>query len=201
VVRALGPGLDAVRAVVRGGVGEHETIHQLGAAAGERDGDTTTHGHPGNRDRPVRPLLDQCGRDARVHDELASTLVDLFPALGPRPPITHRWGGPLGVPRDWTASVGFDRRNGLAWGGGYVGDGVATSNLAGRTLADLIVGQDSRLTRLPWVGHRWPRWEPEPLRWLAINAGLRATELADVREDRTGKPFRPAALLGRFIGE
>jgi glycine/D-amino acid oxidase-like deaminating enzyme len=146
----------------------------------------------------VDPAFD---RDARVHDELASTLVDLFPALGPRPPITHRWGGPLGVPRDWTASVGFDRRNGLAWGGGYVGDGVATSNLAGRTLADLIVGQDSRLTRLPWVGHRWPRWEPEPLRWLAINAGLRATELADAREDRTGKPFRPAALLGRFIGE
>src|SRR5690606_2438557 len=132
----------------------------------------------------VDPAFD---RDARVHDELASTLVDLFPALGPRPPISHRWGGPLGVPRDWTASVGFDRRNGLAWGGGYVGDGVAASNLAGRTLADLIVGQDSRLTRLPWVGHRWPRWEPEPLRWLAINAGLRATELADAREDRTGK--------------
>ena len=49
---------------------------------------------------------------------------------------------------------------------GYVGDGVATSNLAGRTLRDLILGDDTELVRLAWVGHRSPRWEPEPARWL-----------------------------------
>ena len=37
------------------------------------------------------------------------------PAAGAR--ITHRWGGPLGIPRDWTASVGLDRATGLAWAG------------------------------------------------------------------------------------
>ena len=47
-------------------------------------------------------------------------------------------GGPLAAPRDWSASVGLDRTTGVAWGGGYVGDGVGTANLAGRTLADLI---------------------------------------------------------------
>ncbi|HEY0448321.1 FAD-dependent oxidoreductase [Actinophytocola sp.] len=151
--------------------------------------------HFGSR---VAPSFD---RDARVHAAIESTLVELFPALGPNPPITHRWGGPLGVPRDWTASVGFDRATGLAWGGGYVGDGVGTSNLAGRTLAALITETDSDLTTLPWVGHRSPRWEPEPLRWLAINAGLKVMSVADDREDRTGREFRPAALFSRFLGE
>ena len=60
--------------------------------------------------------------------------------------ITHRWGGPLGIARDWHASVGLNRATGLAWAGGYVGDGVSTTNLAGRTLADLIGGRDSDLT-------------------------------------------------------
>ncbi len=151
--------------------------------------------HFGSR---VAPSYD---RDARVHAAIESALVELFPALGPRPPVTHRWGGPLGVPRDWSASVGFDRATGLAWGGGYVGDGVGTSNLAGRTLADLITGASTELTALPWVGHRSRRWEPEPLRWLGINAGLAMMSLADAREDRTGRPFRPAALASRFLGE
>ncbi|MGH3881004.1 MAG: NAD(P)/FAD-dependent oxidoreductase [Actinophytocola sp.] len=151
--------------------------------------------HFGSR---VAPAYDA---DERVHAAIESTLVELFPALGPKPPVTHRWGGPLGVPRDWTASVGFDRTSGLAWAGGYVGDGVATTNLAGRTLADLVTGTPSPLTRLPWVGHRSRRWEPEPLRWLGINLGLRMMDVADARENRTGRPFRPAALFDRFIGE
>ena len=70
--------------------------------------------------------------------------------------VTHAWGGPLGIPRDWCASVGLDPATGLGWAGGYVGDGVSTTNLAGRTLADLVLGQDTELTRLPWVGHRSP---------------------------------------------
>ena len=65
-----------------------------------------------------------------VHALLRRTLTELFPALeGAR--FTHAWGGPLGIPRDWHSSVGFDRGSGLAWAGGYVGDGVATTNLAG----------------------------------------------------------------------
>ncbi|HKP19909.1 MAG TPA: FAD-binding oxidoreductase, partial [Thermoleophilaceae bacterium] len=109
-------------------------------------------------------------RDERVHSLLREVLVDLFPAVDGHE-ITHRWGGALGVPRDWHASVGFDRPRGIAWAGGYVGDGVATSNLAGRTLAQLITGRESDLTHLPWVGHRSRDWEPEPLRWLGVNGG------------------------------
>jgi glycine/D-amino acid oxidase-like deaminating enzyme len=137
--------------------------------------------------------------EPRVFAELRRVLAELFPALDPVP-ITHRWGGPLGVPRDWSASVGLDRASGLAWAGGYVGDGVGTSNLAGRTLADLIVGEASELTGLPWVGHRSRRWEPEPLRWLGVNASLRMMTAADDEEARTGRPSRRAALFSRVLG-
>jgi glycine/D-amino acid oxidase-like deaminating enzyme len=126
--------------------------------------------HFGSRVRPEydsRPAL--TGR-------LASVLTGLFPTLGDVA-ITHSWGGAVAASRDWMASVGLDR--GFGWAGGYLGDGVATANLAGRTLADLITGRDTELTALPWVGHRSPRWEPEPLRWLGITARLRLVGLAD----------------------
>jgi len=77
--------------------------------------------------------------------------------------ITHRWGGAVAVPRDWSPSVGFDRATGMAWVCGYVGDGVSTTHLAGCTIADLVLGNDSDLVQLPWVGHRSRDWEPEPL--------------------------------------
>jgi glycine/D-amino acid oxidase-like deaminating enzyme len=138
-------------------------------------------------------------RVPRVFSALEQTLAELFPVLRGAE-ITHRWGGPLGIARDWHASVGLDRTTGLAWAGGYVGDGVATTNLAGRTLADLITGTDSQLTRLPWVGHRSPSWEPEPLRWLGANAGLHAMTWADSAEARRGRPSRMAALVNGIIG-
>jgi glycine/D-amino acid oxidase-like deaminating enzyme len=144
----------------------------------------------------VRPDFD---REPAVHARLWSALRELFPALeGTR--VTHAWGGALGVPRDWCASVGLDRRTGLGWAGGYVGDGVSTTNLAGRTLRDLVLGRDTELTRLPWVDHRSPTWEPEPLRWLGINTGLRTMGLADVEERLTRRPSRIARLVSPLVG-
>jgi glycine/D-amino acid oxidase-like deaminating enzyme len=135
-------------------------------------------------------------RNPLVFDALRRTLGELFPAARDAA-ITHRWGGALGVPRDWYASVGLDRATGLAWAGGYVGDGVAATNLAGRTLTDLILRRDTPLVTLPWVGHRSRRWEPEPLRWLGVTAGLRAAAAADRAEARTG---RPVTWLARLTG-
>lgn len=144
----------------------------------------------------IRPSYD---REPRVFAALRRALVDLFPPVAGAG-FTHAWGGPLGVPRDWTASVAFDPRTGMARAGGYVGDGVSTTNLAGRTLADLITGTSSELTALPWVNHTSPRWEPEPLRWLGANAGLRAVALADREEQVTGRPSRIAAALAPLLG-
>ena len=98
------------------------------------------------------------------------------------------------------ASVGHDEASKEAWAGGYVGDGLSTTNLAGRTLADLITGTASDLTTLPWVGHRSPRWEPEPLRFAGANAGLVAMEAADLEEGVTGRPSFVSRALGPLIG-
>jgi glycine/D-amino acid oxidase-like deaminating enzyme len=136
--------------------------------------------------------------DPAAHARLAATLVALFPVVAGAE-VTHRWGGVLAVPRDWRPSIGVDRANGLAWAGGYVGEGVAASNLAGRTLADLILGRATDLTTLPWVGHRSRRWEPEPLRWLGITTTRRVMELADRTEARHGRPSRIAATVARLI--
>jgi glycine/D-amino acid oxidase-like deaminating enzyme len=145
-------------------------------------------------------IRDEYDRDRRVFADLRGVLTELFPMVaGAR--VTHEWGGPLGIPRDWYSSVGYDRATGVGWAGGYVGDGVSTTNLAGRTLAQLVLGIDSDLTALPWVNHRSPRWEREPLRWLGINAGLRLPLGADRVEARSGRrsPWRER-LLARLVG-
>lgn len=145
--------------------------------------------HFGSR---MRPEFD---RDDGVHASLRETLRELFPSIG-NVAVTHRWGGAVAAARDWWCRVRFDPGTGLATAGAYVGDGVSTTNLAGRTLADLITGATTDLTDLPWVGHTSRRWEPEPLRWLGINAMVRMSPGIDAKEDRTG---RPATWRGGFL--
>ena len=136
----------------------------------------------------------------RIHAGLRDTLTEMFPVLRQHT-FTHAWGGALGIARDWWASVGLDPRTGLGWSGGYVGDGVTTANLGGRTLAALIVGRsEDPITTLPWVSHRSRSWEIEPARWLATSAGMYAMTSADAVEARTGKPSKRARLMGSLIG-
>jgi glycine/D-amino acid oxidase-like deaminating enzyme len=153
-------------------------------------------GAPYHLGSAIRPEFD---RVPPVFEALRRTLGELFPAVADAK-VTHSWGGPLGIPRDWCASVGLDRGTRLGWAGGYVGDGVSTTNLAGRTLADLVLGADSDLTRLPWVNHRSRSWEAEPLRWLGINTGIRIMSWADRQEARTGRQSRAAQVMGRLLG-
>jgi glycine/D-amino acid oxidase-like deaminating enzyme len=140
----------------------------------------------------IEPRFD---REPRTFDALQTALVEMFPAAR-HATITHRWGGPLGVPRDWESSVAITEDRRFARAGGYVGDGVTTTNLAGRTIADLILGLDTERTRLPWVGHRSRRWEPEPLRWIGVRSMGRLARSADAHEARGG---REARLRGRLL--
>jgi glycine/D-amino acid oxidase-like deaminating enzyme len=134
-------------------------------------------------------IRDRFGPDDATFARVQEVLESLFPIVRQHR-ITHRWGGPLGVPRDWRPSVGIDRKAGLAWGGGYVGEGVAASNLAGRTLAELIVERDTERTRLPLVAPPSRAWEPEPLRWLAVCGVLRVGETLDAAERSGRRPPR-----------
>ncbi|AYF90243.1 FAD-dependent oxidoreductase [Pseudomonas sp. DY-1] len=127
-------------------------------------------------------------------------LGELFPQLR-NVGITHSWGGNLGMARRFRPHMLVDRRNGIALSGGYGGEGVGASNLGGRTLADLILGKETLLTRQPWVLgdgplERLSTWEPEPCRWLGYNAIIRSF----VHEDRVlanphSAPWRRAMAL------
>lgn len=131
---------------------------------------------------------------------LTGILHDMFPATR-RARIDHAWCGVLGVPRDWCASVGFDASTGLGWAGGYVGSGLTTTQLAGRTLADLATGRDTDLTRLPWVNRSIRRWEPEPFRWLGVRAMYGLYREADRREERgLDRPSRLARIGNVLTG-
>ncbi len=152
----------------------------------------------GGRGAPYRfgsAIADAYDRDEPTHEMLRRLTRDWFPCLKSAR-FTHAWGGPLGMPRDWMPSVSYDRASGIATARGYTGHGVAASNLAGRALADLLSGRTTPLTGLPFVGHRSPLWEPEPLRWLGVRYVQRAFARMDERGERTGR-----APNGRTLAE
>jgi len=135
---------------------------------------------------------------------LEAALHRLFPATRDAV-VADSWSGVLGVARDWCPSVGIQQSGdgGLAWAGGYVGDGVTTSHLAGLTLADLILKRDTPRTGLPWVGHTSRSWEPEPLRWLGVHgiyALYRAADKAEAGHPLLARSSRWATLADRISG-
>ncbi|MFE7805067.1 NAD(P)/FAD-dependent oxidoreductase [Streptomyces sp. NPDC057430] len=163
----------------------------------------------GGRGVPYRygSRTDNDGRtQPQTIEALRDILVRFFPSLAGIG-IDHAWSGVLGVPRDWCATVTLDRSTGLGWAGGYVGSGVATANLAARTLRDLIQ-QDSGqsgptdLTALPWVNHKVRTWEPEPLRWLGVQTLYAAYRKADRTEStaHTAETSRIAKIADRLSG-
>lgn len=129
---------------------------------------------------------------------LAALLRRFFPAAAGAA-IDHAWSGVLGVPRDWSATVTYDHRSGLGYAGGYVGTGVTATNLAGRTLADLVLRRDTDLTRLPWVGHHARKWEFEPLRYLAVQGIYAAYRAADRQEARGRRSSSPIARIADIV--
>jgi len=144
-------------------------------------------------------IKDEYERHQPTHQMLRSTARDWFSALeGAR--FTHAWGGPLALPRDWMPTMSYDASQGVATARGYTGQGVATANLSGRTLADLILGRDTGITRLPTVNHKPRPWEPEPLRWLGARYVQRGLMKVDDRAERTGEPPK-GKTLAEWLGK
>lgn len=129
---------------------------------------------------------------------LSEIMHRFFPATR-NAAVDHVWSGVLGVPRDWAATVGLDPRTGIAWGGGYVGTGVTSTNLAGRTITDLILGNDTEIASLPWVNHKVRQWEPEPLRWIATKGLYAAYGVADNLELAGRETTSPIARIADVV--
>jgi len=184
------------------GLGERETFSDYRNLIiyGQRTADDRIafggRGAPYHFNSKISPHQDM---NSSVHHELRTTLIDMFPVLA-GVEFTNAWGGPLGIARDWWASCNFDPTTGLGSSGGYVGDGVGTAHLGGKTLAHLITETQSELTTLPWVNHVSRKWEPEPLRWIGANLGLQVMQRADSYEQKTGKNSRSAAYMSRMLG-
>jgi glycine/D-amino acid oxidase-like deaminating enzyme len=142
-------------------------------------------------------IKDTYDRHAPTHAMLQEATREWFPVVQ-REQFSHAWGGPLGVPRDWMPTMSFDRRTGIAMACGYTGQGVATANLSGRVLADLITETTSALTSLPTVGHQLPSWEPEPLRYLAIRYVQQAYFRLDRQAQAAGVPPDGSSLAERL---
>ncbi len=158
----------------------------------------------GGRGKPYRygSKIDDSGvtHDWTI-DTLWTMLTRMFPSVGRSgAAVDHAWSGVLGVPRDWNSTVVVDHGTGLGHAGGYTGHGVATTNLAGRTLRDLVLRRDTELTRLPWVNWRVRRWEPEPLRWLGVQAMYALYQTADAREANRTTTHPLARLADRLSG-
>ncbi|HEX2180704.1 MAG TPA: FAD-dependent oxidoreductase [Rubrobacteraceae bacterium] len=142
-------------------------------------------------------IKDEYDRHEPTHEMLRRAALEWFPALeGAR--FTHAWGGPLAVPRDWMPTMSYDPASGLATAHGYTGQGVATANLSGRTLADMILGRQTGITLLPTVNHESRPWEPEPLRWLGARFVQRGLKSVDDYAERTGEPPTGKTLAERL---
>ena len=154
----------------------------------------------GGRGAPYRlgsGIADRYDRHQDTHAMLRRLVQEWFPMLeGIR--FSHVWGGPLGVPRDWMPTIAYDPASGVATARAYTGQGVATANLAGRILTDLISEQETALTRLPIVNHHSPEWEREPLRWLGVRYVQRGYARIDQEAERTGKAPTGQTLVERL---
>jgi glycine/D-amino acid oxidase-like deaminating enzyme len=110
-------------------------------------------------------------------------MIDLFPQLE-NVTITHAWGGNLSMARKFHPHMLIDQDKQFAIAGGYGGEGVGASNLAGRTLADLILNKETHLTTMPWVCKQGrmdtlKKWEAEPIPWLGYKTVIKSFDLED----------------------
>lgn len=130
----------------------------------------------------------------RVHENLRAMARDWFPILN-EVEFTHAWGGAVAITRDWEPYVIWNPASGIGRLGGYAGDGVTMSYLAAKALSDQILERETPLRDLHFVNREIRRWEPEPLRYLAVNTLVKLNDLADREEAFTQRP----SILSRVI--
>jgi glycine/D-amino acid oxidase-like deaminating enzyme len=141
-------------------------------------------------------LSERSESNNRMHCALERRARAWFPQLADCK-FEYRWGGPVALTRRWQAYLNFDRQTGMAKIGGYVGNGVTLSYLVAKTLAQKI--SNCTTPNLPFIDQKIGKWEVEPIRYLAVNAGFKATVAADHEEKITKRPSLLAAIIDPLI--
>lgn len=138
----------------------------------------------------VRARFEQ---DDAVHGRLARSLFRTFPQLeGLR--FTHRWGGVIDSSTRYAVTFGTAYGGRMAFAVGYTGLGVGATRFGALTALDLADALETERTVLEMVREPSLPFPPEPLRWLGIQATIRAYE----RADRTGRDGPWLRLLDRL---
>jgi glycine/D-amino acid oxidase-like deaminating enzyme len=133
-----------------------------------------------------------------VHAHLRELVQQWFPVLkGVR--FTHSWGGAVAITRDWEPYVQFDPESGFGRLGGYAGDGVTMSYVAAKIIANLIKNTSNPITQLHFVNRELRSWEPEPLRYFAVNSLVKLSGLADTEEKITSRPSMVSRIIAPLI--
>lgn len=127
----------------------------------------------------------------------------LFPSIREED-IAYRWAGSLAMSRGFRPFAGYDQESGIAYAGGYGGEGVGASHLFGQTLAELIADTRSLYIKQPWVIQGKPsllkNWEPEPIPWLGYQTIGKLFALEDwlCHEKKLPWLHRPVNRLSSF---
>jgi len=151
----------------------------------------------GGSGRAARTIDDSFTGDRRAVAETAEGFRRLFPSFSDIP-IEDAWGGPIDVSPNHLPSFGRLDPPHLFYALGYTGNGVAPSHLAGRVLADLIIGDDTDATRLPMVDPKLKLFPPDPIRTLGA-ALIRRALIADEDAAELGRKPNPlAAAVARL---
>lgn len=131
------------------------------------------------------------GRDRRqrnmnreqVYAEIHREFLRFFP-MWRDVEFTYAYGGTADVVRDYAPHFGTIG-DGVYYGYGYCGNGIAMTHLGGKVLRDLVLGKDSDYTRLLVVDNedRKPpaAYPPEPLLYIGSRVVTRLMDWKDSR--------------------
>ena len=146
----------------------------------------------------VNPTLESNTETHRSLRELLNSWFEVTDGLE----ITHHWGGPIAIRRNWESLIRVDRDGGVAELGGYVGDGMTMSFIAARAVAERIMTGSNTLVDMPFDSDEQStrRWPIEPLRYIGARTMLSAIHHADNQERRGRKPTLIPKFL-RWIGK
>lgn len=154
----------------------------------------------GGRGQPYQfksKISDALDKHEKTHNALKERLYTWFPSLKGIQ-FTHEWGGPVGVTRDWTPNFIYNKKTKVASAWGYAGQGVSTTNLAGRIMSDLLLDQQTEVIELPMVQHESRKWEPEPFRWMGVRFVQSGLSRLDQKAEVKGKAPTGKTLVERL---
>ena len=159
---------------------------------GMEDRRTFLHYMWAGRDAPYRPNGPdpKYDRDERIFKRLQETFAWTFPQLSDVE-FEYRWGGPIGVTGSFLPCAGWLEEKRVAYAFGFVGHGVAITNLVAMAMRDLILERDTDRVRLAIIGRKPVNMGPRLLR----DPLVRLSTAHSLRQDDAGGSTKQPLLL------